>query len=153
TLDEATAGLGGPSHDPHRFAATLVGFGASDGVPGLLAPLLALVAVALPGRARVRCAVLLGVGLLALAASFPQHLPVYDALRRLPVLGDFRFPFRYRLLTTLALAVAAGVGVGRAGARLAARRGARAGALLAAGLAAATVACAVVPLARTLGQA
>src|SRR5690606_354902 len=84
TLDEATAGLGGPSHDPHRFAATLVGFGASDGVPGLLAPLLALVAVALPGRARVRCAVLLGVGLLALAASFPQHLPVYDALRRLP---------------------------------------------------------------------
>jgi hypothetical protein len=31
-------------------------------------------------------------------------------LRELPVLADFRFPYRYRLLSTLALSIAAGVG-------------------------------------------
>lgn len=59
---------------------------------------------------------------LALAISFGDATPVYGWLRALPLLGDFRFPFRWRLVSTLALAVCAGVAV----TALAARTGRRA---------------------------
>jgi len=137
-----------PSHDPRYFARLLWSEGVSDGVPGILAPLLALAAVALPGAGRGRAAALLGVGLAALAASFPQHTPVYGWLRHLPVLGDFRFPFRYRLLTTLALAVCAGVGL----ARLEGLRG-RGGRQLTLAVALLAVAVEAVPMQRSLGRA
>jgi hypothetical protein len=151
TLDDATAGLEAPGHDPTRMLQTLRNRGVAGGVPGLASPLLALAAVALAARgARARCAALLGVGAVALAASFPHDTPVYEWLRHLPVLGDFRFPFRYRLLTTLALAVLSGVGVSCIAGR-ALRKG-KARTALAAGLAALAVAAQAVPVARSLGR-
>ena len=54
---------------------------------------------------------LLALGGLTLLVSWPAFAPLYGWLRELPLLGDFRFPYKYRLLSTLALAVAAGVGV------------------------------------------
>jgi len=113
TLDDTTAGLLGPMHDPAVFAGELIHRGVNGGVPGIASPVLALAAVILAGRGRARAAVLLGVALLALATSFSTHTPLYGIVRRLPLLGDFRFPFRYRLLSTLALAVCAGIGVTR----------------------------------------
>lgn len=101
-------------HDPGRFLSTIAAGGPSDGVPGALALPLALLAVVRRGPLRTRLAILLGVGAFGLAVSFPLHVPVYGWLRELPLAGDFRFPFRYRLLSTLALAVAAGVGVTQA---------------------------------------
>lgn len=117
TLDPVTAGAELATHDPGSVLRRLLANGTSAAVPGLAAPVLALAAVALGGRGRGRAAVLLLAGLTALGASFPGHLPVYDALSGLPLLGDFRFPFRYRLVTSLALAVCAGVGVSRLAAR------------------------------------
>jgi hypothetical protein len=152
TLDDATAGLGAPGHEPVRMLETLRRRGVAGGVPGLPSPLLALVAVALAARgARGRCAALLGVGAVALAASFPHDTPVYALLRHVPPLGDFRFPFRYRLLTTLALAVLAGVGVSRIAAWVA--REGRARTALAAALAALAVVAEAVPVARSVGGA
>jgi len=144
-----------PAHEPAFFARTLASEGISDGVPGLAAPLLALAAVVLSGPGRGRAGALLAVGLIALAASFPRHTPVYGWLRHLPVLGDFRFPFRYRLLTTLALAVCAGVGFSRIGRAVPAGQGWPPGArlALATGLALAAVAVEALPLARVAGTA
>jgi hypothetical protein len=131
TLDESTAGLQGEMHDPGVVARNFVRQGISGGVPGLATPVLALAAVLFAGLGRARAAVLLGVAALALAISFPNHTPLYDWVRRLPLLGDFRFPFRYRLLSTLALAVAAGIGISRLEERWG-RRGMAAAALVAA---------------------
>jgi len=106
-------------HDPRVFAQNLLRKGVADAVPGWGSALLALGALALAPRRGVAAA-LLGVGALGLAASFPGHTPVIDWLRTLPVLGDLRSPFRYRVLTLLALAVASGLALGRwerAGAR------------------------------------
>jgi hypothetical protein len=111
--------VGGP-HDPQAFARELLRRGMNDGVPGALALLLAPL-VFLRGPHREKIAALLAVGVFGLLASFAHHAPVYGWLRELPVLGDFRFPFRYRLLTTLALAVAAGIGATRLHARCAGR--------------------------------
>ena len=110
SLVEAQAIFVGKPHHPAAFFAGLMRSGYNDGVPGAMSLLLAVLALALPGPGRGRTAVLLGVGGLALLASFPMHAPVYGWLRELPVLGDFRFPYKYRLLSTLALATAAGVG-------------------------------------------
>jgi hypothetical protein len=97
-------------HDPAVFWRVLLKRGFNGGVPGAPALLLSVLAVLLPGPGRARIAALLGVGLVSLLASFPNDLPVYGWLRKLPLLGDFRFPFRYRFVTSLALSVAAGVG-------------------------------------------
>jgi hypothetical protein len=110
SLVEAQAVFVGKPHNPAVFRASLLRDGLNDGVPGAISLLLAVLALALPGPGRGRVATLLGVGVLALATSFPQHAPIYGWLRELPVLGDFRFPYKYRLLSTLVLAVAAGVG-------------------------------------------
>jgi hypothetical protein len=82
---------------------------------------------------------LAGLAALFFAASFPRHLPVYGALRALPLLGDFRFPFRYRVMTALLLSVLAGLGVERLRAWLSGRPAlARGAALGAAALAVAS---------------
>lgn len=112
TLVEGQAVFVARPHDPAIFAASLMRRGFNDAVPGPLPLALALLAL-LPGPGRGRAVLLLGAGVLGLLASFPNHLPVYGWLRELPLLGDFRFPYRFRLLSTLALAVAAGVGLGR----------------------------------------
>jgi len=153
SIAESQAIFVGAPHDPNHVWAALLARGFNDGVPGLLALGLAALAF-LPGPHRGRVAALLVVGLLGLLASFPDHAPLYGWLRGLPVLGDFRFPYRYRLLPTLALAVAAGVGATRLQAlcaprlRLATLVGV---ALLAVQIASATlpVASAMIPLART----
>lgn len=107
-------------HEPAHLLRSIARTGVCDGLPGLLA--LGLAPLALLGPARARIAWLLAVGGLGLCASFPNDLPVYEALRWLPLLGDFRFPYRYRLLCDVALAVGAGVGAGVLF-RAAARRG------------------------------
>ncbi|MEE8476131.1 MAG: hypothetical protein V3T01_12295 [Myxococcota bacterium] len=100
-------------HDPSAFFASLRRDTFNDGVPGALCVPLALLALLLPGPGRGRVAAFLGIGVLALMTSFPGHLPFYGWLRELPLLGDFRFPYKYRLLLTLSLATAAGVGTAR----------------------------------------
>jgi len=97
-------------HDPGQFWRSFLRAGANGAIPGVAALVLAALALLLPGAGRVRIGVLLGVGGVGLLASFPNDFPVYRGLRELPLLGDFRFPFRYRFLTSLALSVAAGVG-------------------------------------------
>jgi hypothetical protein len=121
SLREEQAVFVGAPHDPARFAQALWAHGFNDGIPGVVALALAPFAL-LRGPGRTRAGALLLVGALGLLASFPDHAPVYGWLRGLPVLGDFRFPYRYRLLTTLALAVAAGLGATRLLALCAARR-------------------------------
>jgi len=113
TLDDHTAGLTGEMYDIEIFVRGLVRQGVSGGVPGVASPVLAVLAVLLAGCGRARAAVLLAVAALALAISFPNHTPLYDLARRLPLLGDFRFPFRYRLISTLGIAVCAGIGISR----------------------------------------
>ncbi len=112
--------LPGP-HDPGRFLARLVERGVNDGVPGLGALALALLAICLPGPSRLRCAALLFAAGLAILVSFADHTPLYGLLRKLPLASDFRFPMRYRLLSTVAIGVCAGVGLGRTWALLRAR--------------------------------
>jgi hypothetical protein len=104
--------LGGnlPDYDPARFFRPLLHGRGNESVPS--APSLLLVALAFVfGDRRGRLAALLGVGLLALAISFPRDLPVHGWIQALPVLGSFRFPFRYRVVTCLAVAVVAGAGL------------------------------------------
>lgn len=112
TLVEGQALGGGVvrPYEPADFAARLLHRGFNDAIPGWLVLALTLPAVALPGPGRRRGAALLAVAALLLLASFPHHVPVYGWLRELPVFSDFRFPFRYRLVPTLALSVTAGVG-------------------------------------------
>jgi hypothetical protein len=95
-------------HDPALVFGALLRRGFNDAVPGVISLLLLPAALRGPGAGRMLA--LLGVGLFGLLASFPGQVPLYGWLREAPVLGDFRFPFRYRQLTALALAVAAGVG-------------------------------------------
>jgi len=125
-------------HDPAYFVTVLLGRGVNDGVPGALALPLAAFALSLRGPRRTRLALLLGVGAFGLLVSFPLHVPLYGWLRELPLAGDFRFPFRYRLLSTLALSVAAGVGVTKVASLVA--RGPRLQQAVAAGLAVVAVA-------------
>lgn len=101
-----------PVHDPRVFAAYMLRTGLTDAVPGWASVPLAFAALAFAPR-RAVAAALLGVGALALAASFPGHTPVLDWLREIPVLGDLRSPFRYRILTLLALSVASALALGR----------------------------------------
>ncbi len=114
SLVEAQAIGGGVSrpHQPRVFLELLTARGYNDGVPGWPCLILAALALVLPGPGRGRVLALLAAGALGLLASFPDDTPVFAWLRQLPVYADFRFPFRYRLLPTLALAVAAGVGLG-----------------------------------------
>lgn len=133
-LDSGQTVLLTVQHDPAYFLASLLERGVNDGVPGLLTLPLAAVALWRRGPRRSRLALLVGVGAFGLLVAFPLHAPLYGWLRELPLFGDFRFPFRYRLLSTLALSVAAGVGVTQV-ARLVAHRArgqAIVGALLAA---------------------
>jgi len=141
TLDDSSAGREGAIHDPGIFLDSLVREGLSSGVPGLASPVLAVLAVVLAGYGRARAAVLLAIAALALAISFPNHTPLFDWLRRIPLLGDFRFPFRYRLLSTLAIAVCAGLGISRIE-----LRGGRRGVLLATAIATIAVALQAVPM-------
>ncbi len=112
-LDEQSAGLTGEVYDLGASVRSLVQQGVSDGVPGIASPVLAVLAVLLAGCGRVRAAVLLGVAALALVLSFPNDAPLHAFARRLPLFGDVRFPFRYRLISTLAIAVCAGIGISR----------------------------------------
>jgi hypothetical protein len=105
-------------HDPRIFLQSTLSRGFNDGVPGYPALLLAPLALLLPGRRRARVGLLMTVGLLGLLTSFPSSTPLYGWIRELPVMGDFRFPYRYRMLPNLALAIAAGVGVARLQARV-----------------------------------
>jgi len=100
-------------HQPAVFLRTLVRRGYNDAVPGLLSLGLALAALVLPGAGRIRLWALAVPAALFVMGSFPRHFPVYDGLRALPILGDFRFPFRYRIALTLLLAVGAGLGATR----------------------------------------
>ena len=113
-LDATQAIFIGNKHDPAVFLSVFLRRGVNDGIPGLGLLLFAPFAVLIPGPARVRCAALLAVVVLALMISFADHTPLYRGLRRLPLFGDFRFPMRYRLLSTLGLSVCGGVGAGRA---------------------------------------
>jgi hypothetical protein len=112
-IDASSAGREGAIHEPGTFFDDLVRDGLSNGVPGLASPVLAVLAVVLTGYGRARAAVMLAVAALALAISFPNHTPFFDWLRHIPLVGEFRFPFRYRLLSMLALAVCAGLGISR----------------------------------------
>jgi hypothetical protein len=140
-IDASSAGREGALHEPGIFLDDLVQNGLSNGVPGLASPVLALLAVVLAGHGRARAAVLLVVAALALAVSFPNHTPLFDWLRHLPLVGEFRFPFRYRLLSMLALAVCAGLGISRIEVR-----GGRRALLLATGIATIAVALQGVPM-------
>jgi len=91
TLDASNAGREGAIHDPGIFLDSLVQEGFSGGVPGLASPVLAVLAIVLAGCGRARAAVLLAVAALALAISFPNHAPLFDWARHIPLLGDFRF--------------------------------------------------------------
>ncbi len=117
----AAQATGAGLHDPAELWSQMLRHGTIDAVSGWGALALALLALALPGAGRGRTALLVGIGLLALGVSFPMHLPLYDALRELPLLGDFRFPYRYRLVTSASLCAAAGVGLTHLGALLARR--------------------------------
>lgn len=125
TLVERQAVFVDAPHDPAVFARGIRRRGFNDGVPGALALGLTPLALAVAGPGRRRLAALAAVGVLGLLVSFPNALPVYGWLRELPLLGDFRFPYRYRLLTTLALAVGAGLGAERLRGWIAGRRAAR----------------------------
>jgi hypothetical protein len=139
-IDASSAGREGAIHEPGTFFDDLVRDGLSNGVPGLASPVLAVLAVVFTGYGRARAAVLLAVAALALAISFPNHTPLFDWLRHIPLVGEFRFPFRYRLLSMLALAVCAGLGISRIEVR-----GGRRVTLLATGIAAIAVALQGVP--------
>ncbi len=108
-IEEQAIFVPGP-HDPKIFIRSILRRGFNDGVPGYAALLLSPLALLLPGPHRGRVALLLAIGGFGLLASFPGSVPVYGWLRELPILADFRFPYRYRLLSTLALSIAAGVG-------------------------------------------
>ena len=105
-------------HSPIHFWHTFARYGYNGAIPGVAVLLLAFAAMALPGRGRLRCVLLLAVGGLGVLISFPNDFPLYGWLRELPLFADFRFPFRYRLLASLALAATAGVGTTHLAARL-----------------------------------
>jgi len=90
SLDASSAGREGAVHEPRVFLDSLVQDGLSNGVPGLVSPVLAVLAVVLAGSGRARAAVLLAVAALALAVSFPNHTPLFDWSRHIPLLGEFR---------------------------------------------------------------
>lgn len=141
--------------EPHRpivLWESLRSRGVSDGIPGIGSLALAVLAILLPGPARLRIAGLLLAGAFALLVSFADNTPVYGWIRKLPLFSDFRFPMRYRLLSTLAISICAGVGVGRV-LELAGRNGSRRSWLVAVGCAAAIGAQGVAVLAAQLPYA
>jgi hypothetical protein len=91
-------------------------------IPSVPALLLVFLAPFCRRGARLRVVTLLAVGAFFFCASYPDDLPVYGWLRSLPVLGDFRFPFRYRLVSLLVISVLAGVGLTWIQAQLRSRR-------------------------------
>lgn len=114
-------------HSPAKWFRFFEEHGFNDAIPGLAALALCALAAGLPRPGRMRLAALLGIGALALLVSFPEHTPLFGWLRALPPFGDFRFPFRYRLLLNVAVSVGAGVGAGQLPGLLGARpRAARA---------------------------
>jgi hypothetical protein len=147
-LEERTGHSSGELHDPAAYLRSMIGSAGGGAVPGLASPLLAAIAVAVGGARRWQAAVLLAVGLVSLAISFADWTPLYGWIRRLPLLGDFRFPFRYRLVTTLALATCAGIGVSRFE-----QRGTRRATGIGVVVAALAVAALVLPLGRAFGGA
>ncbi|CAG0962162.1 hypothetical protein MYXO_00819 [Myxococcaceae bacterium] len=114
TLDSEQAIFIDVLHEPRGFFGRLFERGVSDGIPGIAVLVLAPLAAILRGPGRLRASALLFAGVLALLISFADHTPVYGWMRSLPLFGDFRFPMRYRLLSTLTLAVCAGVGLEQA---------------------------------------
>ncbi len=121
SLSAAQALFADAPHDARLYAQRLLAQGSALGVPSALALLFALAALARPGPLRAPRAALAAAGALFFCASFPHSLPVYDALRALPLLGDFRFPFRYRSGAALCISVLAGVGLSHAASLAAAR--------------------------------
>ncbi len=113
SLDAKKAVLAAGAHHPLHFVRSLLEHGANDGVPGIVSLGLALLGVVLRGRGRARTALLIGAGTVGLLIGFAEWTPLYRVLRGLPLIGDFRFPFRWHLLPTLAIAVGAGVGLTR----------------------------------------
>jgi len=113
SVDRAQAVWIDTSHDLARFGSQLVESGASAGLPGVPALLLAALALWRAGPRLAQLAALAFAAVWFQLASFPSDFPVYDATRALPLLGDFRFPFHYRETATLLFAVLAGVGLGR----------------------------------------
>ncbi len=99
-------------HDLGRLWGQLLRQGQATTIPSVVALLLAFLAPLCPREQRLGVLTLLGIGALFFCASYPDTFPVYDGFRALPVLGDFRFPFRYRLVSLLAITVLAGVGMG-----------------------------------------
>lgn len=113
TLDAKKAVLAALPHHPVLFFRALLEHGVNDGIPSIVALVLAPFAVGMRGRGRARAALLLAVGTLGMLIGFADYTPVYRALRALPVFGDFRFPFRWHLLPAIAIAVTAGLGLTR----------------------------------------
>lgn len=111
SISAAQAVFAGGPHDAAQYGARLAAQGAATGIPSVLALGLACVGIATPRPPRAARVALAGVAALCFAASFPHALPVYEWLRALPLLGDFRFPFRYRSVAALAISVLAAVGV------------------------------------------
>ena len=116
SISAAQAVFADAPHDARLYAQRALAQGSATGIPSALALGLALVALARPGPARARSFALAAAAVLCLGASFPRALPIYDALRALPLLGDFRFPFRYRSVASLGISVLAGVGLTHAAA-------------------------------------
>jgi hypothetical protein len=110
TLVEGQAIWVSEPHEPGRWFRFFEQRGFNDAIPGLAALALSSLALVLPGPGRLRLGALLCIGALGILISFPNHTPVFHWLREIPLLGDFRFPYRYRLLMNLALAIGAGVG-------------------------------------------
>lgn len=113
TLDSDKAIFMETAHLPSAVSQQLLRTGVSDGIPSLGTLVLALLALLLPGPQRARCVALFCIGTLALLVSFGDNTPLYGWLRQLPLFSDFRFPMRYRAVSTLAVATLAGVGAGR----------------------------------------
>jgi hypothetical protein len=98
-------------YEPRELLGGLANVWLTDGVPSLPVLLLGLAAPFLCRGRRLEVGVLLGLAGFALLVSLGSNTPLFGWVRQLPVLSDFRFPFRYRLISTLAFAVAAGLAV------------------------------------------
>ena len=115
--DASAAAVPGELRDSAITAWHLLPAGISRGIPGLVTPVLALLAVALAGVGRARSAVLLAIAALALGVAIPGRTLFHALGGHAPVFGEYQFSFRSPLISTLALAVGAGVGVSRIAAR------------------------------------
>jgi hypothetical protein len=122
-MDYATAWSMGPWELPTVVVPWAVGFGDQtywgampftnypNAFMGMVAALLAMVAVVERGRVRAYAAV---IALVSIAISFGSHTPIYGFLyRHLPLFNKFRVPVMIILLFQLALALAAAWGWSR----------------------------------------